>query len=242
MKTLVMALALGMSVSAFAQEVILSDFNNWKMTDVASKGYKKEDLFNQMNRKLIKLQTSVCSNRALVWAYDFKKNQDIDAGKLFLFYAKKTGDVGRKSWWYHVTPVINEKGSVFAMDAGFPSVIKTPLTPAVWLKSFTGSNNCKEIKATDTDLISKMLDGYVFPGTTSHGSFDCYYIYTPGGYWTPAAVAMGLLGKDEAGKPVRHVRDEIDNEEVLAACIEAVTTPLGRVFGGQNRCEKYLGL
>lgn len=243
MKTFVVALALGMASSAFAQEVVLTDFKNWKMTDIASKGYKKETLFSKMNRDLIKVGASICSNRALVWAYDFKRNQNIDAGKLFLFYTKKTGDVGQTTWWYHVTPVVNEKGVIFAMDAGFPGSIDAPLATKDWLKKFTGSTNCKEIKAGDTDLIERMFDGYVYPATTTHGNYDCYYAYTPGGFWTPSSVAKGLLGVDEDGKPVHYVRDEIDNDEVYAACVEAVTGPLGRaVGGGKKRCAKYLGL
>ena len=54
---------------------------------------------------------------------------------------------------------------------------------------------------------------------------------------------MGLLGVDETGKPVRHVRDEIEKDEVYAACVEAVTGPLGRALGGgKKRCAKYLGM
>jgi hypothetical protein len=243
MKTFLMVLALSMGSYAFAQEVTLSDFNNWKLTDIAAKGYKKEALFSKMNRDLIKVGASICSNRALVWAYDFKRNQNIDAGKLFLFYTKKTGEVGQTTWWYHVTPIINENGSIFAMDAGFPGNIKSPITPKEWLKKFSGSSNCKEIKSGENDLIERMFYGYIFPGTTSHGTYDCYYSMTPGGYWTPSSVAMGLLGIDENGKPVQYIRDEINHEEVYAACVEAVTGPIARVLGGgKKRCAKYLGM
>ncbi|MBA2404855.1 MAG: hypothetical protein H0V66_08805, partial [Bdellovibrionales bacterium] len=142
MKKLVLALAL-MTTSAFAQEVVLGEFNNWKMTDISAKGYTKEALFTKMNRDMIKLGNSICSNRALVWAYDFKRNYNVDAGKLFLFYTKTSGSVGEKDWWYHVTPVINEKGNIFTMDAGFGNTIRTPLSPTDWLKKFTGTGNCK---------------------------------------------------------------------------------------------------
>jgi len=88
-----------------------------------------------------------------------------------------------------------------------------------------------------------MFKGYVFPETTSYGSFDCYYVYTPGGYWTPSSVAQGLLGVDESGKPIQYSREEIDNDVVFAACVEAVTKPMSRALGGgKKRCEKYLGL
>ena len=76
MKKMMMALILGITTSAFAQEVTLSNFSHWKMTDISTKGYTKEALFTQMNRDLIKAGDSICSNRALVWAYDFKRNQN----------------------------------------------------------------------------------------------------------------------------------------------------------------------
>lgn len=243
MKTFIAALALSLTAGAFAQEVTLKDFNNWQMTDIATKGLKKEALFTKMNRDLIKLGASICSNRALVWAYDFKRFQNIDAGKVFLFYTKKTGDTGQKTWWYHVAPVINEKGTIYAMDAGFSGNINSPITPKEWMKKFTGSTNCKEIQAGENDLIERMFDGYVFPQTTSYGTYDCYYKITPGAYWTPGTVAQGLLGVDEDGKPVPHRDNEIDSDEVYAACVEAVTSPMGRVLGGgKKKCEKYLGL
>ena len=48
---------------------------------------------------------------------------------------------------------------------------------------------------------------------------------------------------DEDGKPVHYVRDEIDNDEVYEACVEAVTSSVGRVLGGgKKRCKDYLGL
>ncbi len=240
MKKFVMALAL-ISTSVFAQEVVIPDFN-WKMTDITLKGFTKETLFKTMNRDIMKLGSSICSNRALVWTHDFKRFQDIDAGKVFLFYTKKTGEIGSKTWWYHVAPLVNEKGSVFVLDAGFPGMVKTPLIPADWFKKFTGSSNCKEIKASETDLLQKMFAGYVFPETTSYGTYDCYFKYAPAGYWTPASMAKGLLGKDESGRPISYVRDEVDNNELMTACMEAATNSFGRAFGGgKKKCEKYLG-
>lgn len=242
MMKLLSLLALTVTTSALAQNIALTDFKNWELNDISKLGLKKEVLFTKMNRDLIKLGNSICSNRALVWANDFKRFNGVDAGKIFLFYTKKTGDVGQKTWWYHVAPAINESGSIWAMDAGFPGGINTPLKPKDWLKKFTGSENCKEIKANETDLVDKMFRGYVFPQKTDYGNFDCYYMVTPGGYWTPATVAMGLLGVDEDGTPIQYNRDEIDQNDVYAACVEAVTSPLGRVLGGgKKRCQEYLG-
>lgn len=193
MKSMLVTLALSLTTSAFAQNLSLPDYKNYELTDIAAKGLKKEALFSKMNRDLMKLGASICSNRALVWTFDFKRFHNIDTGKIFLFYTKKTGEVGQKTWWYHVAPIINENGVIYAMDAGFPGDIRGPLAPKDWLKRFTGSTNCKEIKASETDLVERMFDGYTFPETTSYGKYDCYYKYTPAGYWTPSSVAMGLL-------------------------------------------------
>jgi hypothetical protein len=228
------------SASVFSQTINISDYQ-WSLTDVSSRKYSKETLFSQMDRDLIKVGGSICSNRALVWVYDFKRFYNIDAGKVFLFYTKKTGDVGRKTWWYHVSPIINENGKIWVLDAGFPGMIKKPLTEAEWFKAFTGSTNCKEIRAGENELIEKMFSGSVFPERTSYGKYDCYYKHVPAGYWTPRQVAMNLLGIDENGKPVHFFRHEINKDEVYEACVEAVTRSLGRIAGGgQNRCKKYL--
>ena len=243
MKPIIAALAFSLTTAAFAQEVTLKDFNNWKMTEVTTKGHTKESLFKNMNRNMIKLGASICSNRALVWAYDFKRFQNIDSGKIFLFYTKKTGDVGQTTWWYHVSPVINEKGTIYALDAGFPGGIDSPLTTGDWLKKFSGSRNCKEIQQHETDLVQRMFKGYVYPETTSYGTYDCYYKITPGAYWTPSTIAQGLLGVDHTGSPVPPRSEEIDPDEVKFACVEAVTSPVGRVLGGgRKKCSKYLGL
>jgi hypothetical protein len=224
-----------------AQSVPLPDYN-WSSDDIALKGITKEKLFASMDRDLVKLGNSICSNRALLWLYDFKRNYDIDGSKLFMFYTGKTGDAGAKTWWYHVTPLIAEKGTEYTMDAGFPS-IRSPLLVKDWIKKFTGSTNCKEIRANETDLIERMFRGQVFPENTQYGSYDCYYIKAPAGYWTPASVAMGLLGKTANGSPISFERLEINKNEVYAACKEAVTGPLGMALGmGARKCKKYLDL
>ena len=51
-----------------------------------------------------------------------------------------------------------------------------------------------------------------------------------------------FFGVDENGTPVSHVRDDVDREEVSAACVEASTSSIGRAFGGgKKKCEEYLG-
>ncbi len=235
-------LSLLVSAAPALAQVTLPDYN-WSVTDIAQKHIKREVLFTHMNRDFIDVGTSICSNRALMWVYDFKREHNIDAAKIFLFYTKKTGEVGRKTWWYHVAPVVNEADKLWVMDAGFPFSIRQPVTINDWLNFFVGSNRCKEIKAGENDLIERMFYGQVFPETTSYGTYDCYYKIAPAGYWTPASVAMNLLGVDSEGESVQLVRDEIDKDEVYSACLEATTSSLGRVLGsGKKKCKKYLDL
>ena len=130
---------------------------------------------------------------------------------------------------------------MWVMDAGFPGSINSPLSVKDWTTHFTKTGNCKEIKATETDLVEHIFKVAVYPEETSYGKYDCYYKVVPAGYWTPNSVAMNLLGRNSQGTPVSYNREEIDKDEVYAACSEAVTNPLGRFFGsGEKKCKKYL--
>lgn len=239
MKPLTTVFASLFSLSIAASPVPLPG-EDYALTDLAELGLKKEDLFKKMDRDLIKLGGSICANRAHMWSYDFKRFHDVDSGKLFLFYTAKTGRRERNSWWYHVTPVVSENNTIYAMDAGF-SFIKSPLTVNQWLEKFTKSTNCHAIQDNETHLIERMFSGATFPSTTVSGTYDCYYRIVPAGYWFPGSVARHLLGRDSRGNPVRYERPEILRSEVAAACREAATSSLGRFLGGgKKKCERYM--
>lgn len=241
MKNFLVVISFVVSFSAYSSDMKLSEYD-WNLTDILSKGFTKESFFQSMDRNFIKVSSSICSNRALLWAYDFKRKFDIDSAKIFLFYTKKTGEVGRKTWWYHVAPVVNANNEIVVMDAGFPRMIRGPQTRDEWLHSFIGSTQCKEIKAGENELIERMFRMTVFPSTTTYGTFDCYYRIVPGSFWTPETVAMNLLGRNAEGIPVQFERPEIDLDEVFQACVEATTTRFGRVFGGgKKECEELVG-
>lgn len=228
------------ALGAFAQSVTLKDWS-YSVTDILTRGVKKETLFSNMNREFVKVGSSICSNRALMWANDFKVNHNIDAAKVFLFYTGQTGRVGRKTWWYHVSPVVNEGGKLWALDAGFSGDFDQPLTIQDWFFEFANTKNCREIKANETELIERMFTTVVFPSTTQYGTHPCYYHIAPAGYWTPESVAMGLLGRDYQGKPTDFKRDSIDDGDLLQACMEASTSRVGRVFGNnKKKCERYV--
>lgn len=228
------------SLSSFAADLKVKDYD-WNMTDVTSRGYTKEALYTRMDTDFIKTKSSICSNRALMWANDFKQKYNLDTAKIFLFYTKQKAGMSLKTWWYHVSPVINESDKIWVMDAGFPGWIEAPLTKEQWLAKFTNSTNCKEISATETDLVQLIFKGHVFPTNTRYGNYDCYYKIVPHTIWTPEILAQNLLGVDSEGAPVRTDRPYIEQDELFQACVEATSSKLGRVFGGsKEKCKEYV--
>ncbi len=221
-----------------AQEIKLPEFK-WTITDISSKNLSKEYLFENMDIDFIRPQGSICSNRALMWAYDLKRQHKLDTAKIFLFYTKKKSHLSEKTWWYHVAPAVNEQRKLWVLDAGFPGFIDGPLSINEWTNTFVNSKNCKEIRFNETELVERMFWGQVFPHQTTYGWHDCYYIITPHTYWTPETVAKGVLGVNEKGEPIQFERTTIDSEEYYQACVEATTSKMGYFFGGnKKRCRK----
>jgi len=241
MKLFVLIGILALQVAS-AADIKLPEYD-WTLTDISSKELDRQGVFESMDTDDIKLGSSICSNRALLWTYEMKKKLDLNTAKIFVFYTGKVGDVGRKKWWYHVAPVINEGGKLYVADPGFEQDITGPQPKTEWLKTFAGTSNCYEIKNGDSDLIRLMYEERWFPRSTSHGHYTCYYKIVPGTYWTPGSVAENLLGIDDEGKRVRSTdRSRYQREELQQACEEATTGKFGRWFSdAKNYCEKRIG-
>lgn len=226
---LVLALA---ATQSHAQEIQLTEFP-WSMTDIRAKNVTKEELFQKMDRDTI-VSSSICANRALMWLYKFKKDHDVDGAKIFLFYTGSRSQFTLRRWWYHVAPIVNEAGTEYVMDAGFPGSIKGPVLINTWVKNFVGNNNCYEIKAGDRDLAELMYKGAQFPKETFRGKFDCYYVKAPAGHWFPRYVADAMMGEN--------VSPEIQENTVYSACLEASTNPIeGLLRAGKKKCKKFVG-
>lgn len=240
MKFLLALLALA-PLTSFATDLTLRD---WGVTipDILNRGVTKEQLYSEMNTDFIKINSSICSNRAHVWTYDMSRFRRVEPAKIFLFYTGVSGRVGRKTWWYHVSPVVNEGGTLWTLDSGFENQIMRPLHVEEWLHEFVGSSQCREIRTTDADLISRMFYERVFPGVYNGRRESCYFMITPASYWTPESVASALLGTDANGRRGNYTRSGFDADELMQACKEAATTRIGGLFGGNKKaCEKYLG-
>lgn len=228
------------STSIFSQTITIPEYN-YVVRDIKERHLTKESIYEEMNRILVRSKDSICSNRAHVWGWDFYLN-DIESPKIFLFFTKETGSFDGVTWWYHVSPLLNEGGKLWVMDAGYPSRVSTPLSVKDWLKTFNGVKSvCKQINSGDTDLIQRMYGGNTFPEQTRHGKYNCYYRITPPGYWTPSQIAKNLLGKSETGNAINFDRSEINADEVFFACTETATTPIGYALRRKKgQCRYFL--
>ena len=229
-----------LSFSAIAQNVTLRDWN-YTLTDVSRAGLSTERLYSSMERDFIKVTSSICSNRALMWNNDFKNNYNLETAKVYMFYTGVNGRVGSKTWWYHVSPVVADRGQIVTMDAGFPAMFNKPMTLPEWFQEFAGTTSCHEIKMNETGLVERMFRTQVFPQTTEYGSANCYYIIAPGMYWTPESVAMAILGRDAEGNPTNYSRMDFDYDDLMQACSEASTSRFGSIFlNNKKKCDNYI--
>jgi hypothetical protein len=237
---LIALLSLATSLSVSATTVTLPEYGH-ELRDVRTRNETPESLFKKLNRTLVRVKDSICSNRAHVWAYDFEK-RGLDGAKVFLFFTPKTSTFDGNTWWYHVAPVVNDGGKLWVLDGGFPHRFDRPLALSDWLREFNGEHSvCKEIKREDEVLVKLMFGDHSFPETTVHGKYNCYYRLTPPGYWIPSQVAANLTGTDEAGRPVRVERDAFDLGEVFQACRETSTGVTSYVLRRNvARCNWFL--
>lgn len=234
--------ALLLPLAAAAQDIFLPDYNT-HLTDVESVGLTKERVFRQLDRNVVDVFESVCSNRAHVWTYQLAKQRSITAGKIFVFYTDRSGMAREENWWYHVAPVISAKGEFVVVDGGLPGVINGPLSMQGWFKKIVNYTDCRELTAADEDLIPNMFTMSRMPKQSLQGVSDCYYRITSAPYWTPKTIALNLLGRDETGAPISFERDDFVEGEVLAACLEVTTRGLNPGTERKiKRCRKFLGL
>lgn len=214
---------------------------NWTLTDISKRGLNRDSLQSEMDRNFVKVGNSICSNRAHMWAHDFKQKYGLDTAKIFVFYTAKRGDENRtKVWWYHVAPVILENNKQFVMD---PAFARTAITKEDWFQRATHFSKCREIAANENELLERIFNQRTFPKQTAYGKHDCYYHITPHTFWIPQHIPMNLLGVDEKGKPVRLDRPEINSSDLYQACIEATTTKIEYAMGvNRAKCKEIAGL
>ena len=247
MKTFIGSILLISLAPAFAQTTAgnITDYN-YQLTDVATAGLRKEDLFANMERKMLDLEKSICANRAHLWAWDIHKLGNINTGKIFIFFGKSIWTKNdKKGYMYHVAPYIVENGNEYVMEASYNDVPK-PLSIDEWIENETYNrvkgSDCLEITAADTDLTEYFYDRGYLPEVRKNGKpgARCYIKKTPGYYRFPMNIATHELGKNSSGKPTEYNPTQFEKDEVLEACVEA-TGKAGRFFGGgRDKCKKHL--
>lgn len=237
MKLLIGTTVLLLSFTVFGNGFI-KDFD-YRLTDLASKELKKEDLFQNMQRKMLDLEHSICANRAHLWAWDFQRFYGIKTGKIFIFFGKSIWAGQPKGYMYHVAPYIVENGQEFVMEASYNDLTR-PLTIKEWIENETEgrakAEECVEIDAKDTDLTEYFYYRYTLPERRENNLPDgrCYIRKVPGHYWYPMSIAFHDLKKDADGNEIEYAPTEFEIYDVLSACAEAA--------GSERRCRKYLGL
>ena len=73
-----------LSLSAFASQYAMSPMEGYVPTNVAQS--ELEDLFSSLQKS--PNESSICSNRAMVWSYELKENFNVDSMKTFIHYSK----------------------------------------------------------------------------------------------------------------------------------------------------------
>lgn len=108
---------------------------------------KAMSMFKGMRRG--NLSDSQCYNRAHVWAYDWKKELDVNSMKVWVFFTRKYIRRYNFDWWFHVSPYlyVNESTGVMerVMDYKFTYA---PLYLRDWTNHFMKNDpKCPIIKA-----------------------------------------------------------------------------------------------
>jgi hypothetical protein len=230
-----------LSLPLAAQDFPLPDYHT-ALNDVESVGRRPHLLFRILDRETVNLYESICSNRAHLWTHQLKK-RNVIAGKIFVFYTDRTGMARDEDWWYHVAPVVNSRGQLYVLDAGFPGIIDSALRPERWFRKIVNHRNCRELTTADADLIPHMFTMSRMPKQSLAGVSDCYYRITPAAYWTPRTVALNMLGRDETGTPVDFERTDFVPDELMSACLESVSRGLEPGPESRRRvCQRFLGI
>jgi len=239
-----LALAL-LSFQVFASDSgLIKDFN-YQLTDIAQRNLSKEELFSSMLRNGVDLEHAICANKAHVWGFDFENRYQIKTGKIFMFFGASIWENASQGWMYHVAPYIVENGQEWVMEASYPSEVSEPLSVNAWLENETDgrikASQCREIFAADTDLTQYFYERYNLPETRNgKPGAVCYFRKVPGHYWYPTSIAYHDLKKDEDGNEIDYDPKSFDTDDVYSACVEIMTSKIGRFFGGgKGHCKRY---
>lgn len=222
----------------------------YTVTDVASRGFTAQRLFNSLPTSWMDLEHSVCSKRAQVWAYELKRKFNLNAGVIFVFFGEKVWRGHKKKYWYHAAPYVVENGVEKVLEASYPQDFKAPLSVVEWMaqemedsRSPIDAARCVELDKDDTDMTEYFLFQGFLPNKRLGGkpAYDCYYRKVPAYLAYPSLVGEIELGRDVDGNPTQIQLNDYDRDILLDACIDSfagkklIKRPAARTF-----CEAFL--
>lgn len=117
---------------------------------------------------------SECYNRAHMWTYEALIKDNVNLGKIWIFFGKKyIKEFGHK-WWFHVAPYthVNDNNVRYVLDRGFHTV---PNNVRNWTDFFIKNRaECRVV-----------TDYQVYEDSNKRKQEYCYLIYSSQYYWQP---------------------------------------------------------
>jgi hypothetical protein len=142
---------------------------------------------------------SQCFHRAEIWSYDFYRNKNINAMKVFVFYtfAYKQAYKAMKGydfeWWFHVAPYVlnkDENGKITETVLD-PTFADQPMNMADWGDLFVDTKKpCKEWVRFE-DFKNEVEGGTDAVVGTEH----CYLVRVPATDFDPTSVEARDVGQ-----------------------------------------------
>jgi hypothetical protein len=188
--------------------------------------------------------SSICLNRANLWAYDMDRRkvlaeqQRLQSAKIFVFFTPINQASEGKDWWFHVAPVVMADGQLKVLDGSFPNGIHGPVSIEAWNSYFTQGYKCREIRATDTDLIDRMRYQLAFPSIdpVTREKADCYYQLVPMFYGTPLSIAWHFV---DSKLPPSEERTIVNNQHPFTPTTWLKDDLIGACTQGLGHRERW---
>jgi len=176
------------------------------------KSFSKASALHRKGRRNPK--ESQCFNRAMVWSYEWWKEDQIKSMKIFIFFTRNYIRKFNFDWWFHIAPYVHvydgNKITEKVMDLKYTS---KPTSFRQWSNIFMHNNS-------ECSFITKYSEYADYP---YHG--DCFFMRTHMFTYQPADLQMY--------EAWGYSKDQFNLSEVNGAYKEAFDLNLG-LEGGEN--------
>lgn len=129
-----------------------------------------QSIMDNMNRET--RDESQCYNRAHMWTYEALANNNVNLGKVWIFFTRRYIEEFSYKWWFHVAPTANVSDGLgmYILDKGFTSI---PYNLENWKNLFMKNN-------ASCPVIKNYLNY-----ENSQSSEYCYLMTSSQYYWQP---------------------------------------------------------